>query len=208
MLSRFLPQTQSSIKRLMSTAEKVRSTASSGSQVYESKRAVTEYLLFHYGSNDNVLIRHNNSPDHALNFMKRSAELCSRYIPVKEDSSSRGRALDIGCAVGGTSFELTTYFNEVVGIDYSNHFVDAANMMKERGEAEIDILKQGTIFTKANVKVSDRLDRRKASFYQGDACNLDPKLGLFDAVVASNLLCRLPSPRKFLADIPSFIKPG
>ena len=93
-------------------------------------------------------------------------------------SSSRGRALDIGCAVGGTSFELTTYFNEVVGIDYSNHFVDAANMMKERGEAEIDILKQGTIFTKANVKVSDRLDRRKASFYQGDACNLDPQLGL------------------------------
>ena len=93
-------------------------------------------------------------------------------------TGSRGRALDIGCAVGGTSFELTTYFNEVVGIDYSNHFVDAANMMKERGEAEIDILKQGTIFTKANVKVSDRLDRRKASFYQGDACNLDPKLGV------------------------------
>jgi SAM-dependent methyltransferase len=184
----------------MSTTEKVRSTASSGSQVYESKRAVTEYLLFHYGSNDNVLIRHNNSPDHALNFLKQSAELCSRYIPVTDGrldyfflhsildmniktllkgSSSRGRALDIGCAVGGTSFELTAYFNEVVGIDYSNHFVDAANMMKERGEAEIDILKQGTIFTKANVKVSDHLDRQKASFYQGDACNLDPKLGAY-----------------------------
>jgi len=85
--------------------------------------------------------------------------------------------LDIGCAVGGTSFELTAYFNEVVGIDFSNHFVDAANMMKEKGEAEIDVLKQGTIFTRANVKVPNGLDRCKASFYQGDACNLDPKLG-------------------------------
>ena len=82
----------------MSTAEKVRSTASSGSQVYESKRAVTEYLLFHYGSNDNVLIRHNNSPDHALNFMKQSAELCSRYIPVKE-----GR-LSFTCYFGANVF--------------------------------------------------------------------------------------------------------
>ena len=33
-------------------------------------------------------------------------------------------------------------------------------------------------------------------------------IGMFDAVVASNLLCRLPSPRKFLQDIASFIQPG
>ena len=72
----------------MSTIEKVRSTASSGSQVYESRRAVTEYLLFHYGSNENVLIRHNNSPDHALNFLKQSAELCSRFLPVKDGKLS------------------------------------------------------------------------------------------------------------------------
>ena len=72
------------IKRVMSTAEKVRSTASSGSQVYESKRAVTEYLLFHYGSKDDVIIRHQSSPDHALNFLKQSAELCARYLPAKD----------------------------------------------------------------------------------------------------------------------------
>lgn len=75
------------IKRVMSTAEKVRSTASSGSQVYESKRAVTEYLLFHYGSKDDVIIRHKSSPDHALDFLKQSAELCARYIPVKDGIS-------------------------------------------------------------------------------------------------------------------------
>jgi len=33
-------------------------------------------------------------------------------------------------------------------------------------------------------------------------------IGQFDIVFASNLLCRLPSPRKFLQDVPSFIRPG
>ena len=83
-LVRILKSHSSIFKRVMSTAEKVRSTASSGSQVYESKRAVTEYLLFHYGSKDDVIIRHKSSPDHALNFLKQSAELCARYVPVKD----------------------------------------------------------------------------------------------------------------------------
>ena len=32
--------------------------------------------------------------------------------------------------------------------------------------------------------------------------------GKFDIVLASNLLCRLPSPRKFITDIPNFINTG
>lgn len=32
--------------------------------------------------------------------------------------------------------------------------------------------------------------------------------GKFDTILASNLLCRLPNPRKFLADIPNFLNPG
>jgi SAM-dependent methyltransferase len=31
--------------------------------------------------------------------------------------------------------------------------------------------------------------------------------GKFDLIVASNLLCRLPSPKKFLRDIPNFLQP-
>jgi 2-polyprenyl-3-methyl-5-hydroxy-6-metoxy-1,4-benzoquinol methylase len=33
------------------------------------------------------------------------------------------RALDIGCAVGRSSFELARNFKEVVGIDFSHRFV-------------------------------------------------------------------------------------
>jgi 2-polyprenyl-3-methyl-5-hydroxy-6-metoxy-1,4-benzoquinol methylase len=39
--------------------------------------------------------------------------------------------LDVGCAVGGASFELARHFREVVGIDFSRAFVQAAKLMKE-----------------------------------------------------------------------------
>ena len=87
--------------------------------------------------------------------------------------------LDVGCAVGGTSFELSAHFNEVVGLDYSQHFVDAANLMKDKSQVSIDILKQGEIFQQTIVKLSEHVDRSKVSFLQGDACHLDPSLGSF-----------------------------
>lgn len=43
------------------------------------------------------------------------------------------RALDIGCAVGRSSFELARSFDEVVGIDFSNAFVARCNEMKHAG---------------------------------------------------------------------------
>lgn len=36
--------------------------------------------------------------------------------------------MDIGCAVGGASFELARAFPHVMGIDFSQHFVNAANV--------------------------------------------------------------------------------
>ena len=36
-------------------SSRVRSTAASGSQVYESARATHEYILFHYGGSDSII---------------------------------------------------------------------------------------------------------------------------------------------------------
>ena len=38
----------------------------------------------------------------------------------------------MGCAVGGTTFELSRHYDEVMGVDFSQAFVDAANFMKVR----------------------------------------------------------------------------
>ena len=46
--------------------------------------------------------------------------------------------------------------------------------------------------TNANVTAEDLAAR--TSFKQADACALPASLGEFDAVLAANLICRLPSP--------------
>lgn len=187
-------------------SSQVRSTAASGSGVYESKRAVDEYLLFHYGSPE-LLMPYEFGPRSALGFMDRVANLAtSRH--GRPAGSIPLRALDVGCAVGGLSFALASTVEEVVGLDYSQHFVDAANGMKERGAASFQVLKQGNIFFNSSAKVPNSVDRSRVTFLKGDACNLETSLGTFDIIVASNLLCRLPKPAKFLNEVSSFLRPN
>jgi putative 4-mercaptohistidine N1-methyltranferase len=183
----------------------VRSTAASGSQVYESKRAVHEYLLFHYGKPNEIMPHSDIDVGFALNFAQRSHQLAVDLASAKGVPCNR--ALDIGCAVGGLSFELARSFNDVVGIDFSHHFVDAANGMKIAGNAPYQTMVQGEIFEDNIAEVSPEIDRSRVNFFQGDACNLQPELGKFDVILASNLLCRLPDPEKFLRDIPAFLNP-
>ncbi len=67
----------------------VRSTAASGSSVYESSRAVHEYVQFHFGR---LPLPH---PDlkAAVNFPQRCAKL------TIDHASAFNSALDLGCAV-------------------------------------------------------------------------------------------------------------
>ena len=94
----------------------VRSVAASGAGagVYESQRAVHEYLQFHY---DDTILRGPaatpDAPTEALYFAQRVARVCLRHARP----GLRRTALDVGCAVGGSSFELATEFEHVVGID-------------------------------------------------------------------------------------------
>ena len=53
--------------------------------------------------------------------------------------------MDIGCAVGASSFELARIFDEVVGIDYSQSFINACNVLKENGRMDYDIITEGAL---------------------------------------------------------------
>lgn len=189
-----------------SRAAAVRSTTASGSQVYESRRAVDEYLLFHYGDASDVM-PYAFGPAAALDFPRRLAELVC--IADSGGGGKRGRALDIGCSVGGSAFELARHYEHVVGIDFSQHFVDAANDMKHNGTRSFEVLKQGQLFLPRQATVPSGIDRSRVSFQQGDACHLDAgALGTFNAILASNLLCRLPSPRLFIDRVATLLRPG
>jgi putative 4-mercaptohistidine N1-methyltranferase len=186
----------------------VRSTTDSGlggSDVYETDRAVNEYLQFHYAP-DKLLVPYGDAvaPVSALGFTRRCVDLAVSKLPHGQNT----RALDVGCAVGGMSFELAKYFKEVVGIDFSHAFVDASNKVKESGTCEFTMKVEGSIHETHISHVDDSIDRSRCSFEQGDACALRADLGSFDAVLAANLLCRLPEPTSFLKRCSSLVKPG
>ena len=54
-------------------------------------------------------------------------------------------ALDIGCAVGRSTFELAKRFNQVVGIDFSHGFIDACNKLKTYGKLPFTVQTEGSL---------------------------------------------------------------
>ncbi|MGC3990646.1 MAG: putative 4-mercaptohistidine N1-methyltransferase [Chthoniobacteraceae bacterium] len=122
--------------------------------------------------------------------------------------SAQARALDIGCAVGRASFELARYCEQVVGIDFSQKFISAAQKLQESGEGTFERLEEGAQTTTCTVRVDETIDRSRVAFETGDAMHLREDLGHFDAVLAANLMCRLPEPALFLQRLPVLVKAG
>ncbi|MFP6900177.1 MAG: putative 4-mercaptohistidine N1-methyltransferase [Opitutales bacterium] len=174
-----------------------------GNDSYQTDRALREYLLFHYGSEEEILSL-GVGPRDALGFSLRSVELLLNENSIPPDA----RALDLGCAVGRSSFELAKRCSQVVAIDKSPVFVDACEVLRVSGELVFESVKQGGITQSLVARVDDEVDRGRVRFVLGDACSLPEDLGSFDVVHAANLLCRLPDPRLLVARLPDLVVPG
>lgn len=55
------------------------------------------------------------------------------------------RALDVGCGPGGVTFELARGFSEVVGLDYSQVFIDKCQELKLSGQGSYWICTEGSL---------------------------------------------------------------
>ncbi len=176
------------------------------SNIYETERLLAEYLLFHYGYAEDVFTGHWEAKGvrDALHFPERSVNACFDLPALPANA----RALDAGCAVGRASFELSRHCESVIGIDFSRRFIDAANALKADGELHFQRLEEGARTAPCTARVPREIVRERVAFETGDAMNLREDLGTFDAVLAANLLCRLPDPAKFLARLPQLVKPG
>lgn len=169
--------------------------------IYETRKLLDEYLLFHYGRPDEVL-PWAFGPKEALGFAVRTVtELRDPQGPVT-------RALDLGCAVGRSSFELAASSAEVIGIDFSNAFIEAARELQRSGRMNYERLDEAAASTQLIAEVPPSLPRDHVRFETGDAMNLRADLGDFDLVHAANLLCRLTDPEKLIERLPSVVRPG
>lgn len=168
---------------------------------YESLKLVEEYLLFHYGSPDEIL-PYPDGPVGALGFAVRSV---TEMLDVQKP---RRRALDLGCAVGRSSFELSKFCDAVVGIDFSQAFIEVAERLRGGENVAYRRLEEGGLTTPLEALAPPAAPREVVSFEVGDAMRLRHDLGSFDLVHAANLICRLSAPQKLLGRLPDLVSPG
>lgn len=163
---------------------------------YETDQLLSEYAEFHYG-------------DEYFSVPNFPKALVDALLPHLADVK-KGKALDLGCAVGRSSFELARYFDEVIGVDFSARFINLGVQLNNEGVLRYAIADEGDLqLFKTRTLAQLHLDKVKApEFIQGDACNLKPHLTGFDLVFAANLIDRLYEPAKFLSTIAERINSG
>ncbi|MGI8603260.1 MAG: putative 4-mercaptohistidine N1-methyltransferase [Verrucomicrobiales bacterium] len=168
--------------------------------VYETERLLDEYLLFHYGTVEEIL-PFPGGPVDALHFPVRSV---MENLPA----TRRERALDLGCAVGRSSFELSRFCDSVVGIDSSERFIDVAERLRRGERVNYRRHEEGDLFTELEAVRPEHSRSDRVRFEVADAMALPEGLGGFDAVHAANLICRLTEPQKLLDRLPSLVRLG
>ncbi len=165
--------------------------------LYETDLQLSQYCEFHYG------------PEYlgVANFPKTCAEWCLSYM----EGRPLGRALDLGCATGRSTFELARRFETVHGIDFTARFIRLALALKEQGELAWDITTEGVLTERHQTSLAALgliPCAGRVSFWQGDAANLKPQFTGYDLIFAGNLIDRMVSPRRFLEQVHERLNPG
>lgn len=171
--------------------------------IYESDKLLAEYLLFHYGTADEILPPGRRWPAGMLEALDFAIRTPGHFTPCQVR-----RGLDLGCAVGRSTFEMSRNCDEVLGIDFSHAFVRAAESIKDGGTISYERREEAAIATPLLAQLPTGIDTSKVLFQQGDAMDLSGTIGTFDRVHAANLLCRLGEPKRLLAKLPSLVNPS
>ncbi|MEE9493667.1 MAG: 5-histidylcysteine sulfoxide synthase [Gammaproteobacteria bacterium] len=165
--------------------------------IYETDDLIAQYLEFHYG----------DSYFDVPNFPKA----CIDHVSAIIDTQKTQRALDIGCAVGRSSYELARIFDHVDAVDFSTRFIRNAIQLRDHGHIRYMIPVEGEIMELKTFNLTDlQLGERvhNVDFSQGDASNLRSKYTDYDLVFAGNLIDRLHDPEAFLRKIQNRIREG
>lgn len=167
--------------------------------VYETDALVAQYCEFHYGSD---YFSVNNFP---------SACIASLMRHVRDKNIETAKVLDLGCAVGRSSFELAKHFQHVDAVDFSARFIQQGVKLQTSNRLRYVLPLEGDIVEYREVLL-DQLGydevKDNIQFLQGDACNLKPQLTGYNLVFAGNLIDRLYDPMLFLNSITPRILPG
>jgi len=185
--------------------------------VYETDDSLHMYLGLHYpssGTKEAVppILPHDQSPIHGTHFPQRVANLLTSLNP----KCITNRALDMGCSVGGSSFELAKSFEHVDAFDFSENFIKAAKSMQAGEQMHFKVPIEAELFETVEANLEPGVTPEiagKVNFFVGDACKIEdlPPVkesnSVYDGVIMSNLLCRLPDPAACLNGLSDIVNP-
>ncbi len=110
-------------------------------EYYETDDLVAQYIDFHFGPS---YFGTKNFPQSiALHSMEAMG------------NQKKGKALDLGCAVGRGVFELAKKFDHVIGIDYSDAFIQTAKNMQTEGQLMYSVKREGALVDKRRVALGN-----------------------------------------------------
>lgn len=178
-------------------------SSSSLENPYETERLLSEYLLFHYGTAEETL-PFEGGPVSGLGYPIRCVTECVDLSILPEGA----RALDLGCAVGRSSFELARVCEQVVGIDYSNSFIAAAEKVRSGGSLKYNRRDEGDLHTVLVARRPEGVLPERVTFEQGDAMQPREGLGQFDVVLLANLIDRMNNPAACLDSLAALVRHG
>lgn len=118
-------------------------------------------------------------------FLKRLFEF-RLYVEILKYLGSGDAVLDVACGTGNMSFELTTKFNQVYGIDISKGMLKQAKLKIRRGKVE----------------------KRKIEFIYGDGEYLPFKDKSFDAVTCILAISHFSDAERAISEMKRVLKDG
>ena len=93
----------------------------------------------------------------------------------------------------------------------SESFIQAAMAMQKDRKISFNLPMEGDMHEPVTaILPAESTSTNTINFFVGDACNMPPpdRLGTFDAILCSNLLCRLPDPMALLNALPDYLNIG
>lgn len=151
---------------------------------YEATAMVSSYLWCHYGD----IFAH---PEAGTAYSQWASHV-AEGAPL---------AVDIGCAVGRFTFELSVNSDFAVGLDRSRAFIGLARQLLREGRLKFALITEGRLTEPRTIGLPDRWNRGRLEFIVGDALALPFAQESFGVLSSLNVLDKVPKPLKHLQEV-------
>lgn len=169
-----------------------------GSSYDITRQHLSTYAWDHYADLDPE--KGSSHAGSVLRVLARGLELAGEIPP--------GPILDLGCAVGRSSFALAEGGDRlVVGVDLGYVMLRMASEVLRKGRARYPRRRIGIVYDRRDFPASF-LHSEAVDFWLCDATDLPFPEGTFAAVVGLNVLDCVTDPHGLLASLPRLLKPG